>query len=281
VRHDSLISDTTFSTYILDFLSPLTVKRRMESDSVFLTRAKTAAGGRQAARPTTASRVSSTAPVGHRIVQAPRRVLTFFRDPMSFGAGSPSWTIGSSRHPPRPPPDYPAPCHYDVPLDPFHTQLSHTIRDREWEDYRTVTSDVDLLEIRKFPDVRRATIGVLDGTSYVQPSDAPGPNWFPGDYIPEHDYTSHSISSFHPDPPNLVPGAGAYTPSDPGRPSSAMVSLRSGSLKRFHDVNQDSVPGPGEYQIGPIVRKAPNWAQKLRVMPKSHTPVKTIDLQVY
>jgi hypothetical protein len=213
------------------------------------------------------------------MAQAPKKVIHYVTDPHRFGADSPSWTIGSSRHPPRPPPDYPGPNHYDVPLLPFHTQLSHTIQEREFPDYRTVTTDIDFVEIRKFPDIRSRTIGVDDGTSFVQPSDAPGPSYFPDDYVPKHNYRRHAIASRHDLRPDVIPSPGDYDPTDPGRPSSPVISMKTGAIKRFHDLRRDQVPGPGEYQIGPVLKRAPNWSQKLRVMPGTHCIVKKIELE--
>jgi hypothetical protein len=146
-------------------------------------------------------------------------------------------------------------------------------------DYRTITSDIGLIELRKFPDVRKSTIGIEDGTSFVPPSFTPGPSYFPDDYQPDHNYHHHLIASAHDLMPDYVPGPASYEPNDPGRPSSAIVVMKSGTLKRFHDLKREDFPGPGEYQVGGSVRKAPTWSQKLRIMPKPQYHVNKIELK--
>lgn len=238
-------------------------------DSTFLTRARTAASPRKSQAKTSLGKrsMAMTAPAAGRMSN--QKKYHIVKDPNRFGAESPMWTIPSSRHPEKPPPDYPPPGYYDVPLDPFHTQLPHTIREREWIDYSTITSNIELLELSKFPEKKTIHIGNKDNWSWQGKIESPGPSYMP------HETTTkkYKIASKYPElKPDPIPGPSAYEPKDVSRPSSPAFKMPKAKIKRFNDDIDNSIPGPGAYQIGPKLRKAPRWSQRLRVRPRKTRP---------
>jgi hypothetical protein len=223
-----------------------------------------------------------TAPTRARSSVPKRKTHSIVRDLNQFGCDSPSWTIGASRHPPKPPPDFPSPCHYDIPSDTFQPSRAKTIGDRQWPDYRTVTSNIDLPDLHIFPELAKKTFHQLDGTSYIPRSCSPGPSYGPDDYRPRFIYTAHIIGSrYRPTMSEWAesPAPWTYQPGDAHRARSPQFSMPHAPIKRFNETKIESTPGPGAYQVGPAVRKAPKWAAKLRVPPASKTRLPVILLK--
>jgi hypothetical protein len=144
--------------------------------------------------------------------------------------------------------------------------LSHMIQERAFPDSRTSTTDVDLPELRQFPAAPAIRIHENDGTSFVPKSCSPGPSYHPMDCHPKHDYRSHRIECRHDRrKEGATPSPVAYRPTDPGRSSCPNYSMPRAPVKRFHDEKVDLTPGPGQYQIGPELRRSVKWTERLRV----------------
>jgi hypothetical protein len=222
----------------------------------------------------------STAPASIRPTTiASRRTPPIVRDRNRFGANSPAWTIGSSRKPPKPLPDTPAPCQYDPPIEACKTQVTHTIQARESPNYGTITTNVEFPDLREFPSPPLVRIHEHDGTSFIPKVSSPGPSYSPSDVRRKHDYTSHKIEELHRVRRSPgTPGPADYEPIDPGRPTSPLFAMPQAPVKRFHDEKVDPTPGPGEYQIGPEVRRPATWTERLRVT-KRFEPLSPIMIQ--
>jgi hypothetical protein len=255
------------------------------ADLTFLTRPRTSAAQKSERQSFTDAHPSvpkaRTAPTPARSSVAKRKTHYIVRDLNQFGCESPSWTIGGSRHPPKAPPDYPSPCHYDVPSDTFRRGRAATIGERQWPDYTTVTSGIDLPDLHIFPELAKKTFHQLDGTSYVPKSYSPGPSYGPDDYKPRFVYKGHIIAGRH-NPIEIecadLPAPWEYHPGDAHRARSPEFSMPRAPIKRFNDEKVEPTPGPGAYQVGTPVRKAPKWAARLRVTPARRTPVPVIRL---
>ena len=237
------------------------------SGTPFVTHSQTASTPRKSSK-----NLSSTAMLPQRACTAfsKRRTRRPVRDPLRFGADSPSWTIGCSRSATKNPPDSPSPDQYDVPADPYPKRPAHVIQGKETRTTRPITSDIDYIEYRKFPDIKKRTIGVLDGTSFVPKSETPGPSYFPDDVKPKHNYKQHVIELRWPDPkPDQIPNGLKYNPKDPSRPSTPSFTVPKAPVKRFND-EIDDIPGPGSYNVGPQMRRAPRWTERIRVLPSRY-----------
>jgi hypothetical protein len=169
-----------------------------------------------------------------------------------------------------------------VPSDTFDRSRAKTIGDRQWPDYRTVTSDIDLPDLHMFPELAKKTFHQLDKTSFIPRSCSPGPSYRPDDYRPRFVYTGHIIEGRH--RPTLFewvdsPAPWAYQPSDAHRSRSPQFSLPHEPIKRFNDQKIEPTPGPGAYQVEPAVRKAPRWTARLRIALPRKTPIPVILLK--
>ena len=237
----------------------------------FITRAETALTPRKSTKSTQKLPTAAINQARASTALSKRRTRRPIRDLTRFGADTPSWTIGGSRRQPKNPPDYPSPDQYNVPTDPFPARPGHVIQSRETPTSRTLTSDIPYIEHRRFPEFRKCTIGVLDGTSFVPKSETPGPSYFPDDYKPKHNYKQHVIELKRDGPkPDKIPSALEYNPKDPSRPSTPSYSLPKAPVKRFNDDIDDGTPGPGAYNVGPQIRRAPRWTERIRVLPSRY-----------
>lgn len=244
----------------------------MNDTGTFMTRCKTAVSPRKRTGSSFAKRSKTAMSPNRASTSLGRRKQHYIvRDLTRFGADAPSWTIGGSRRPDKPPPDFPSPDHYDVPLNPCYKKLSHTIQERELMDYRTITSDIDFIDRKEITNVKNATIGSLDGTSFIPKSHSPAPSYHPDDYKPKHNYKQHVIEKkYAPEKRDVIPSPQDYHPTDINRPNTPCYSLPRAPIKRFSDEIKSEVPGPGSYNVGPQVKRAPRWSERLRVMPNKY-----------
>jgi hypothetical protein len=68
---------------------------------------------------------------------------------------------------------------------------------------------------------------------------------------------------YHRDPPNPVPGPGAYPLPDPGAGAIGFTIPRWKERELWK--RPDDAPPPGEYEVVPVLPKPKRWAGKLRV----------------
>jgi hypothetical protein len=180
----------------------------------------------------------------------------------SFGAYSPQWTIPSSRHPPKPPPDFPGPGHYQVPAHPPDLRYPHVIVQKPVYDDATITSNVDMTTPRRFPGDDTRRIAEWDGIHYYMPIPiSPPPSYNPPVFDPRRRTTIGPKRKD--DPPGPSPGPAKYTPVAV-LPRSAAFGIPKVQKREVWEDPPDT-PGPGEYETIPQLRKPKRWAGKLRV----------------
>jgi hypothetical protein len=177
----------------------------------------------------------------------------------AFGCFSPSWTIGSSRRPPRPPLDCPGPADYDTVMSMRSPRGGKSMSWKPAQSDRTVTSDVDVPNIRPFPTPRRLTVGQRSSTFFYYPVDGAATL-----IVGEPAVTGRgcTIGRRIPERPNENPGPGAYSPDYSQRPKLATID-RGLDRDAFKDPDP-SLPPPGSYDVqGPI--KTPRWFRNRRI----------------
>ncbi|OHT12262.1 hypothetical protein TRFO_18075 [Tritrichomonas foetus] len=254
----------------------------MAETTFALTRGKAmTAQKRKRARTSMSNKRSASAKTQTRNSFATRKIHYIVKDQNQFGATSPSWTIPSSRKPPAPPPDYPPPGQYDIQSDIFKRQFPHTIQEREFADYSTITSHIDYIDYPKFPgklEIRHNYVPERppDGEikfSYIPQIDSPGPKYLPGEVQPKHNYRQHNIGEHKvpkEKPVEATPSPAEYTPVHVDMPRAPAYSFDKivVSDDRLFRRKPEDLPGPGSYNVGPQVRRAPKWTEKIRVYPK-------------
>lgn len=141
--------------------------------------------------------------------------IDFYVGVSEFGKDAPKIAIGSSRRPPKPPPETPGPGFYDPPMAPKDTRIKIKLSESpQRTPRRPLTANVDYIDAREFPRIRQKCIGVRDGFSYIQPGDGP-----PCRYIApsELSHRAHRIANrdkpfYYDDLKNNTPGPERYSP---------------------------------------------------------------------
>lgn len=185
----------------------------------------------------------------------------------NFGAYSPKWTIPSSRQEPIIKDIFPGPGQYNIPHHSKDYRYPHVIAEREETDYSTLTSRCDLPDNRVYPELKKRTIPPQDGIHYYMPVPvSPPPRYIPP---PFGEKKSLKISErYKEEPYNPAPGPGKYDPNTlPHVPAYPIPAARTRSA--FDETGPDT-PGPGAYNITNQIKKAPRWAERLRVPSKRY-----------
>lgn len=182
-----------------------------------------------------------------------------------FGSFSPHWTIGSSRRPPKQPDETPGPGQYEVIKPLRSAKNGRSISPYRERSYRTITSDIDVPNIRdSLRGPRGFTVGSRSQTVFYIPTDGAG------SYIMEKSTLSprgHRIAKRIEDKPNDNPGPGAYSP-DYSQPPKLATMDRSKEREIFKPAEPDT-PGPGAYNVGGATFRSPKWFARKRVTKKS------------
>lgn len=176
-----------------------------------------------------------------------------------FGCFSPNWTIGSSRKAPRPPDETPGPGEYEIQPPLRSPKSGRTIGPRREISDRTVTSDIDIPNIRAYPANRPVTVGTRSTTYFYIPTDGAG------NYIKEKSTLSpraHRIALRIEEKPNGNPGPGAYSPDYSQKPKMTTID-RTLNRDVFKPAEPD-IPGPGSYNLRPRI-KTHRWFRNRRV----------------
>lgn len=229
---------------------------------------------------------ASTAKQQNRSAFGARKLHYIVKDINQFGATSPSWTISGSRKDAKPPPDYPPPGHYDVPIEHANKTIPHTIQEREPIDYRTITSNIDYIYNPVFPRKEPITHNYVQTKpegeskpSFIPPSDSPGPRYYPGEKPARYTYYKQHFIGKHEAPkeqlPEITPSSHDYYPvkvSLPRSPAYSFQRIVVSDDQQRRNVDTGS-PGPGAYNVGPQVRRAPKWTDRLRVYTPKSRPV--------
>ncbi|OHT12255.1 hypothetical protein TRFO_18065 [Tritrichomonas foetus] len=194
------------------------------------------------------------------------------RDPNRFGSLSPTWTIPSSRQDPRPVVPTPGPGAYEVPPSDHRLAPSFTIKERPSIDYTTVTSNIEYVNKREFPDIRKTTIGTKHPIRYGDPNIKAEPV-----AIPNFDgkWKSYKISErYLPPPPDQIPSPSRYNPNDPSLPTPISYSLPHSEERDVNAVPKEmlDIPGPGSYDVVKPVINYTGWAQRLIPKNKRYKP---------
>lgn len=266
----------TFFQIIFKFIRYL---KKMEDNTFGLTRAKTAVRPKQHRSFSVTDKRASSAKNQARNSRNTVKFHYIVKDYNQFGASTPRWTIPSSRKGPKPPPDYPPPGQYDVPLEPFNQKYHHSIQEREITDYRTITSNIDYIYHPYFPkkdSFKHNFVPTVPDDekkiSFIGKSDSPGPGYNIREVQPRTDYyKKHNIGKHEPPKEPIVessPSPQDYSPVIVSLPRSPAYSFEKivvsdeGKPARPVDLG---TPGPGAYNVGPQVRRPPRWAEKLTV----------------
>ncbi|OHS94685.1 hypothetical protein TRFO_39126 [Tritrichomonas foetus] len=216
-----------------------------------------------------ASKLPSLSKTQPNFVPVPRLRMTSIRTEQ-FGSFSPSWTIGSSRRPPKAPDETPGPSDYIPKNVNLRKSQEHQITKAFDRNYKTITSDIEtpnLREIeensprnRRFRQYKSLRIGDRSDTFFYIPSDAPGTI-----YDTNRSTLSpvgYRIATRYRDPENTNPGPGAYSPRDV-RPPKMATMARTKSREIFVPAEPD-IPGPGAYDVSPPPRKGARWFKDRR-----------------
>ena len=181
-----------------------------------------------------------------------------------FGAHSPSWTIGSSRKPPKDEDPTPGPSDYSPVDSKLAMTTGHRICAAYDHDYRTLTSNIETPNLRGNDRYKlKPTIGTRKDTFFFYPTDSPGKIYTSQrSTLSPHGYR---IATRYKDPENKVPGPGAYSPRDE-QPVRLATIDRSRSREIFVPAEPD-VPGPGAYDIEQSPRRK-NWYSDKRITKK-------------
>ena len=160
----------------------------------------------------------------------------------TFGKDGPHITISSSRRDPPDPDKVPGPGTYD-PRDGNPRRLQPEIRSsRKDQNAATLTSNIDYIDRRTFPETRQMKIGEKTNFDVFSVIDSPGPNYVPSSEVDMQ--RSHVIASRHiPKPPEVTPGPGAYTP----KPLKRAPMIVLGPKPRYDWMEGEDTPGPGHY----------------------------------
>jgi hypothetical protein len=182
----------------------------------------------------------------------------------TFGAFTPQWTIGSSRRPPKPPPDYPGPGKYDPPDHvPADTRYPPAIFPRPVYSDATITSNVDMTTPREFPADNGKTISRLDGSHYYLPMPvSPAPSFSPPVFDPRRRTTIGP--KMKDQPPHFSPGPAKYSPVVVMIPRAPAYGIPKTPKREVFEDPPDT-PGPGTYETIKQLKKPKRWAGKLRV----------------
>jgi hypothetical protein len=157
------------------------------------------------------------------------------------------------------PDNTPGPGTYDPQTDT--TCRSHMIQSRRPEIHDSLSAGIDFSNIRSFPQIRANTIGVRRGPFYHEFDDTPGPALPPSETLPVPPIT---IGSQIPSPTRMhVPGPGAYDPAEP-RSKRAVPSMERAVPRGELWVSAIASPGPGTYDIVPVLQTPKKWTNVLR-----------------
>jgi hypothetical protein len=184
--------------------------------------------------------------------------------PVTFGKGSPKWTIPSSRHDDTPVIPLPGPGAYDVPdnLDATHRVPYVFPRTHRRPVEISPTANVDFVLTPVFPRARPFHIGIREDTKITQIIHTPGPDYVPVDRdtrLPHKILSRPSASRSSSDSGDLGPGSYnpqlCYLTREP-------AFYFSGPKKRSDwMIDKQGIPGPGAYNttLKEALARVPVW----------------------
>jgi hypothetical protein len=177
-----------------------------------------------------------------------------------FGQDALAITIGPRLKYPTMTDDPPGPGAYDPVSETLDLDIPHRIPNRPETTYATLSSEVDFMGLRPFtrPVTRIGYRGSLD---FYVPTEGGAPTFCPT-FATSGGVTIgvRAEQSDETDPP----GPGEYNDFDGVRPKTAAFSMPK-SVSREIWPKPPEAPGPGQYDVVPVLSKPKRWAGKLRV----------------
>jgi hypothetical protein len=154
----------------------------------------------------------------------------------------------------------PGPGTYDIHPDGAH-QPSHVIQLRPNVRHDTISSQIDIPNLRSFPQTRPQTIGIRRTLTYYYADPTPGPALPQPETLCKPQIT---IGNQIPPPaPQAIPGPGSYDPIL-DRPSRSVLSMRRSAARGDLWASTVISPDPGTYDVGQVyVRPTKKWTRKL------------------
>jgi hypothetical protein len=176
-----------------------------------------------------------------------------------FGQDGVAITIGPRAKIP-PAEELPGPGSYNPKSSSLELDIPHRIPNRPESSYFSLSSGVDFMGLRPFtrPMTR---IGNRDGCLFYTPTEGPAPFFCP---TPERPPAITIGPRFESTYETDVPGPGEYNDFDGVRPQSASFSMPRSAPRELWPKPPEA-PGPGQYNVIPVLAKPKRWAGKLRV----------------
>lgn len=177
----------------------------------------------------------------------------------NFGKDAPKIIIGCSRQEPIFPSDIPGPGAY-TPTDPGESRkIFHQISKYNTNQSKNLTTDVDFVNCRVFPEIRPATINPSKRRAFFDIDDTiPGPNYLPPSTISTR---AHVIEPLRPISAikSVAPGPGHY---DPKYMKDKNVFYTQTSKRDDLYASKENFPGPGHYNpnLDYGLASQPNWS---------------------
>ncbi|OHT02139.1 hypothetical protein TRFO_30902 [Tritrichomonas foetus] len=162
-----------------------------------------------------------------------------------FGKDAPKITIGMSRPNPKISVFNPGPGSYDPPRQPISHRLQTRFPKAEIKkDNTTLTSKIDYIEHRLFPQARSASIGERTKHDLFAVYDTPPPNYMPKREVDR----THKIQGRHqPRKIEQSPGPGEYDPNDDFKYCPHFTRLVRATHNRTKWMISEDHPSPTEY----------------------------------
>lgn len=176
-----------------------------------------------------------------------------------FGKNAPKIGIGSSRRPAKPPDPTPDPGQYDPPASPIEKKIYHKISTEHGEIRDCMTTNIDYIDSRAFPQVKPRAIGSLTGEKFFTVNDVPFCKYSPPSTF---EAPKRHISCKPPDEkPNGIPSPAHYRPSTsftlPTEPIHKIAQVKS----RYEwMVDERNVPSPNTYNPKKMEKQAPIYS---------------------
>ena len=176
--------------------------------------------------------------------------IDFYVGVSEFGKDAPKIAIGSSRKPPKPPPETPGPGFYDPPDAPKDSRIKIRLSETPKPNpRRPLTANVDYINAREFPRVLQKCIGVRDGFSYIQPGEGPPCRYMAPSQL---SHQTHRIANkakpfYYDDLRKNTPGPERYTPLTKNRAQARQCQLLGPKYRDDWLTETEVTPAPDYY----------------------------------
>ena len=184
--------------------------------------------------------------------------IDFYIGVGDFGKTSTKIGIGYSRKEEKPPPESPGPGQYDPPPHPISSALSHRITTSHETIRDCMTTNIDYIEYRVFPEPHDFSIGSRQNLTIDYIVDSPSPSYFNTSCFAK---PKISIGSKIPQKPlNNNPGPSAYKINEEqAYPRSPAYTLSGPQYRDDWITTHQETPSPGDYNPHRPVTLIPSW----------------------